>query len=248
MRTLEQTISLAILSIIFFSISSETLAQSSKLPGELMKDSSLEEVINRLDKTSFAKARIGFHKHGQELSENEIPTANTTYSEEAVFSQGFRLAKVEGCRIALKNDDVKLIDFSTKYPDPQRGSLSDFREQMNNQIKYTGFLNIALDSLNENKRKKTFRHTKKIEKAKLLGTWQTKYYLKNYSLFSLIFNPKEKIKTYGNDLNISITLPGNDDGYDRMTGDFLTFTFDDKQTSEKFDSAFHRAIKLCNEK
>jgi hypothetical protein len=111
-----------------FGTSSIVFGQKSiALPSGLTENSSLEEVLNYLDATISPEARIGLESNAPGVEPDEIPTTGTRYYEQAFFSKGFKLAKTDGCKITLRNDNVDLLGFSTKYPNPVEGSLDDWR-------------------------------------------------------------------------------------------------------------------------
>ena len=236
------------LSLIFNSVA---FAQKNTLPTGLTEKSSLEQILNWLDKASLSQARIGLEANVKEPETGEVITSATRYYEQAFFSKGFRLDKIEGCKVKLKNDDVELLRYVSGYPDSSKGSLR-FKKTQNNQ--FTGEFFIPLQDLKANKA--PYQYTKKTESADLLGTWRTEFKLKsNVSLFSLfpIILSKDKAQEKmeelrENAMRIEIISTEPNEQNDLMYGDELTFTFDDKQTSENFYAAFSRAITLCKEK
>lgn len=232
------------LTVLSFGLDSPAFAQTNNLPVELTEKSSLEEILNWLDKTGFAQARIGLEANASGTEPDEILTAHTSYYEQAFFSKGFKLAKIDGCKITLKNDDIKLISFETKYPNPAEGSLDKFRKIQSNQSQFAGEFFIPLQKLKANKA--PYRHTKKAEQADLLGTWRTEF--KRKFEFFLIPSEKKLKLLLENQMKIEIIGIGQDGRKDSMDGDEITFTFDDKQASENFYAAFNRAITLCKDK
>jgi hypothetical protein len=219
-------------------------AQKTSLPSGLTVNSSLEEILNWLDKTSFSQARIGLESNAAGVEAGEIPTTATRYYESAFFSTGFKLSKIDQCRLTLKNDNVKLLGFYTKYPDPAEGSLKDFRKIPNNQSEFTGELNIPLQKLKTDKA--PYRHSKKAEEVDLLGNWRAGF-VRKFEFF--LIPTKNKMKSLlENQIEMKIIGIGQNERTDLMNGDEITFTFDDKQMSESFYAAFSRAITLCKEK
>lgn len=227
-------------------LSCAAFAQSRSLPAGLTEKSSLEEIINWLDKTSFAEARIGLISDAPGLSADEIPTSVTRYAEDATFAKGFKLVKSEGCRLVLRNEDIKLLEFGTKYPDSRLGSLANFRKA-GSATSFSGDLVISLDLLSK-KGKVPFQHTKKTERADVFGLWRTEF--KGSDKISITkFNkwrvPNQEVKILKDfELKIKASRAGDDES---MDGDKLTFTFDDKETSEKFFAVFSRAVDLCRQ-
>jgi len=243
MKTSKLLVHTLLVIVLSLSINSLIFAQKTALPSGLTENSSLEEILNWLDKTSLPQARIGLEANVTEPETSEIITTATRYYEWGIFSKGFKLAKIDGCKITLRNDNVELISFSTKHPNPAEGSLDDFRKIQNNRSQLTGEFFIPLQKLKANKA--PYRHTKKADQANLLGTWRTEF--KRKSEF-LIIPSKEKMKLLlDNLMKIEIVGAGKDRRNDSMNGDEITFTFDDKQMSENFYAAFSRAITLCRD-
>ena len=233
------------LAIFCFNLNSFVLAQKTAFPAGLTEKSSLEEILDWLDKTSFSQARIGLEANFNEPQIDEVITTSTRYDEQAFFSKGFHLVKIDGCKLVLRNDNTELIRFGTKYPNPAEGSLAGFRKIQSNQPQFTGEFSIPLQTLKANKA--PFRHTKKSEKADLLGVWRTEFKRKWKSDFFLIPS-KDKLKSLlENQMKIEIIGVGQNGRNDSMNGDEITFTFDDKQMSENFYVAFSRAITLCKD-
>lgn len=243
MKTYKLLINALFFTVLCLNASFSVFAQKAALPSGLTENSSVEEILNWLDTTTFPEARIGVEANASGVEQGEIPTTATRYHEQAFFSKGFRLAKIDGCKITLKNDNVKLLRFETKYPNPAEGSLDDFRKIQNNQSKFTGEFSIPLQKLKANKA--PYRHTKKAEQADLLGIWRTEF--KRKSEFFLIPSKSKMKSLLENLIEIEITGVGQDGQNDSMNGDEITFTFDDKQVSENFHAAFSQAIALCKD-
>ena len=137
-----------------------------------------------------------------------------------VFSQGFRLSGIDGCTLTLRNEDTYLIDSSKNIRNSGTHTAAE--------------LSVQLDRLSPTKGKATYRHTKNFEKAALVGAWRTEYRYKGFTKHTVVglelFSTKSKEKV----------------GF--WDGTTLTFTFDSKEMSEKFDAAFRQAIRLCTMK
>lgn len=243
MKTYKLLINALFFTSIFLNAYSLVFAQKTTLPADLTENSSLEEILRWVDTTILSEARIGLEANASGVEQGEIPTTATRYYESAFFSKGFRLAKIDGCRLKLKNENVKLLTFETKYPNPAEGSLDDFRKIQNNQLEFTGEFSILLQKLKANKA--PYRHTKKAERADLLGTWRTEF--KRKSEFFLIPSKSRMKQMLENLMKIEVIGGGQDGGNDSMNGDEITFTFDDKQMSEDFYAAFSQAITLCKD-
>jgi len=228
-------------------LNSQAFAQNNSLPSDLTEKSSLAEIVAWLDKTSFAKARIGVHASAPQMDSDSVPNATTTYPEWAVFAQGFRLVKSDGCHLVLRNDAIELIEFASKYPDSRNGSFANFRKTKNKQ--FSGDLLISLERLSGKKGKSPYRLNTKSDLADLLGTWQTKFIGKGLKID--VTENKWRIPgktiTLVNDIVLEIAASGENGGNESMDADDLTFTFDDRETSEKFYAAFRQAVNLCKE-
>jgi hypothetical protein len=245
----------AFLSIVLsLNASALVFAQKTILPSGLTEKSTLAEILNWLDRTSLSEARIGLEANTNGPETYEVITTSTRYYEQAIFSKGFRFSKIDGCKLKLRNDKTELILFGTKYPNPKEGSLNEFRKTQNSHPQFTGEFSIPLQTLLANKA--PFRHTKKAERAVLLGTWRVEFKLNSNlslsSLFPVIWSKdkaKEKIEELKeNAMRVEIINTARNKQNDLMYGDEITFTFDDKQMSENFYAAFGRAIALCKGK
>lgn len=251
MKTFQSSFCPAFLIALSLILNSAVFAQKDTLPTALTEKSSLEQILNWLDKASLPQARIGLEANVKEPEAGEVITTATRYYEQAFFSKGFRLDKIDGCRVKLKNDDVELLRYMSGYPDPSKGSLR-FKKTQNDQ--FTGEFFIPLQNLKANKA--PYQYTKKAETADLLGTWRTEFKLKSnlsfFSLFPVIWSKEkaqEKIEELReNAMRVEIINSKPNEQNDLMYGDELTFTFDDKQASENFYAAFSRAIALCKDR
>jgi hypothetical protein len=250
MNTAKQIFAALFLIALTFVLNLETSAQKSKvsLPDGLTEKPTLAEVLAWLDKNGFAGARIGFQSTGANPTDAvEASMSTATFSNWAVFGKGFRLSKTDGCRIVLKNDSVDLLEFSTQSPYWEKGSFANFRKAGAPKSVYAGNLYIALDLLSYKKMKDSYRLTDKKEKSDLLGTWQTKFYGKGDKID--ITKLKYRIPSVKTDITYDLLMEivgsGVSGGEERMGADYITFTFDDKDLSDKFYAVFRRAIELC---
>jgi hypothetical protein len=223
---------------------SETVAQKRGLPPELNQNSSLQEILDYLDKTIFAHARIGFKYSGPEdYTDSSDPMGSMTIrtsrlSEEFVLSQGFRLASVDGCKFTLKNDDVQIAYWSTRSYNLDLMSFAKFvnkREKGEPPLTpKSAVVFIPLDKMSYRKGKGPYRLTKNPEEASQIGTWRTKFQYKGFfvrTIFGMELYAAEPAQVV-----------------ERTEAETLTFTFDDKEMSEKFNAAFRQAIRICTAK
>jgi len=213
--------SLLAMSIVFLTSRIAT-QDKAHLPTELSQSASLSEIVDWLDKTSFPDARVGLKSSdSQGLPSSTNPDwQEGTPGHSLVFSQGFRLSGIDGCTLTLRNEDTYLINSSKNIRNSGTHTAAE--------------LSVQLDRLSSTKGKVTYRHTKNFEKAALVGAWRTEYRYKGFTKHTVVglelFSTKSKEKV----------------GF--WDGTTLTFTFDSKEMSEKFDAAFRQAIRLCTMK
>ena len=176
------------------------------------------EVMNSLDQNGLAQARVGIRTPSQLREEISGVVQQEAYPALSLFySEGFKFVQIENCNAILRNDNAQLISHSKLVHDPAPGE------------RITAELFIPLNRLSLTKGRKPFRHTSDEQKAQLLGAWRTEF-KSNKSLADVVltvFNSGQTVK-----LGV-------------WKADTLTFTFDNKETSEKFDAAFRQAIKIC---
>jgi hypothetical protein len=158
-------------------------------------------------------------------------------SEDLYFSSGFRLVKAEGCRLTLRNDEIKILSAGTKSYDSNQMSLANFVWGKKGEKKLTpqsAVLFIPLDKMRYEGDTEPYQVTKNAERAKWLGTWRTKFKEKGFfkrSVFQMELTAVEDTGVKG-----------------KMKAGTLTFTFDDKEESERFNAALRQAIALCARK
>ena len=179
----------------------------------------ISEIMEWLDKNGLAQARVGVRTSSQPTQE-EFPgvPVQAAYSALSVFyAQGFKLVRGDVCSVVLRNDDTTLLEHSKLIQDPPSGQ------------RYTALLFIPLDRLSVKKGKGPYRHTSNPDKARLLGTWRTEF----------------KSNRSKDDVSLTLSDPSHPSKLMVWQAETLTFTFDSKETSEKFNVAFRNAIKLC---
>lgn len=230
--------------IVSVSLGADTIAfQNQSASSQVKQLSSVTEIVDWLNKNSFPHARIGLDFSGPESytdgsdSMQSMNLSLSRLSEQVNFSAGFTLASLNGCRLRLKNDQVKILNWGTSSYDVHYMSLAKFLVEGKKGEKkltpQTGVLFIPLDQLSYKGGKAPYRYTKNPATEKLLGTWRTQFREKGFfrrSIFEMEITAAE-----GKELH-------------NMTAQRLNFTFDDKQASEDFNVAFRRAIQLCTTK
>jgi hypothetical protein len=209
------------------------------LSPQLSRGSSVSEIVEWLDKNSFSHARIGLEFKGPESyadatdAMQSIGLSTSRLSERLIFSPGFRLLEAQGCRLTLKNDQVRILKAWTGSYDTYQMSFANFLyEGKKGEKKLTpqsAVLSIPLNKTTGSK--KPYQLIKSPEQAKLLGTWRTEFKEKGFFRRSVF--------------EMEITAAEGPNLKGKMNAGTLTFTFDDKDESERFDTAFREVIKLC---
>ena len=185
----------------------------------LSKRPDIAEVMSWLDTNGLAQARVGVRTSSQPERNDitHLPQQDAYPALSLFYSEGFKFVTVENCGVTLRNDDTRLISHSKLVHNP---SLNE---------RYTAELFIPLNRLSVTKGKKPFRHTSDPQKAQLLGTWRTEF----------------KSNRSQEDIVLTLFAPGQTAKLNVWEAETLTFTFDNKETSENFDTAFRQAIKIC---
>ena len=231
MRTFLPLLQVLFLIVIINFWNSETAAQGkAQLPPELTQNSSPAEILAWLDRTSLANARVGLNSDGgKSRSMYGVQVNHGTPSAKAVFSKGFRLARLDGCHLTLRNEAVSVIDFSGGRYSADVKTLLESRKGNT-----AGQLLMWLERLSYTKGKAGYRHITDPENAKLLGTWRISFSYRGF--FSR------------DSFSMSFSDPEQGTVREVMTAEKLTFTFDDRDAAERFSAAFRQAIKLCQSK
>lgn len=178
----------------------------------------ISEVMNALDQNGMGQARVGIRTLRQSREEISGVLLQEDYPALSLFySEGFKFVRIENCGVILRNDNTQLISHSKLVHDPTPGE------------RITAELFIPLNRLSLTKGRKPFRHTSDPQKAQLLGTWRTEF-KSSKSLEDVVLTVFDSAGT----AKLGV-----------WKGDTLTFTFDNKETSEKVDTAFRQAIKIC---
>ena len=191
----------------------------SNTPAAPPQQSNISEVMEWLDKNGLARARVGVRTSSRPARrENFGVVQQDAYPALSLFyAEGFKLVQGDVCNVILKNDNTRLLAHSklVQAPPPDQ--------------RYTAELHIPLDRLSVKKGTRPYRHTSEPDKAQLLGTWRTEF----------------KSNRAGEDVVLTLFASGQTEKLAVWKAETLTFTFDDKETSEKFTTAFRQAIKIC---
>ena len=232
MNKTKTTLLIFLLLVVITSTSPRLLAQHrTGLPPELNQDSTPSEILAWLDKTILPLARVGFSFSGSPNSDesNLGPYGDATPGAKMVFSQGFRLARLDGCHLTLRNEALTALYFSSKSHTSDLATLFENRNG-NAPPPRAGQLVMWLEKLSATKGGPPRRYTTSSEQAGSLGTWRIRFTYRGFfarNVFSLSINdPERGMREIITELN-------------------MTFAFDDKEISERFNTAFRRAIKIC---
>ena len=179
----------------------------------------ISELINLLEKNGLAQARVGVRTSSQPANEGITPALQQDeYPALSLFySEGFKVIKGDECGVILRNDNTRLIAHSKLVHNPSPDQ------------RYTAKLYIPLDKLSLKKGRKPYRHTSDPDKTHSHGTWRTEF----------------KSNRSREDVVLTLFVPGQSVKAAVWEAETLFFTFDSKETSEKFDAAFRQAIRTC---
>ena len=184
-----------------------------------LSQSNISEVMDWLDKNGLAQARVGIRTSSRPARKeiSGIVQQDAYPALSLFYAEGFRLVQGDVCNVILKNDDTRVLAHSklVQAPPPDQ--------------RYAAQLFIPLDRLSIKNGKGPYRHTSDPDKAQLLGTWRTEF----------------KSNRSQDDVVLTLFDPGQTKKLAVWQAETLTFTFDDKETSEKFTAAFRQAIKIC---
>ena len=194
------------------------LAQIKPVLGDLEPDASAKEILSRLDQTIFQSARIVL-KDSRDDFIYRPPWDDTEPAKHTfMLTQGFRVTNIDGCNLMLRNDDGREI-ISPRMENSSYPVVVD--------------LWVQLHRMSPDKGKRTYEHTKDPRKVRALGAWKSEYKYKGWS-----------IKTMA---ELKLRSPGWDKPQ-KWQGYQIAFTFDTKEMSEQFDTAFRQAIRVCRSK
>ena len=225
MRTSRLVLQISVLLLATSLSPSYAFGQENKLPPQLNQNSTIEEILEYLNQTSFPYARIGLKSSARSKHSRYSPyIPSDGFSETMIFSQGFKLVGDRGCHIRLVNDDAKLLNYSS---DDIAAGVGPSTKGI--PLPYGAEFATRLDTVSYDKGKSPFLHTRKLDEAKLLGSWRTEFTSRGFftrAVFGIKFPLKEHQDQY-------ISTPT------------ATFTFDDKAASERFNAAFRLLIKRC---
>lgn len=198
---------------------SRVLAQNKPLlPGELNENSSVSEILSWLDKTTFRNARVMLKDSSDSFIYRPPWDDSGPVKHTFIFTQGFRITNIDGCNLMLRNDDAKEVIKSKLEASPHR-LVADVWVQLNR--------------MSPTKGRHTHRYTKDPEKVRLLGAWRTEFTYKGWFSRTMV----------------GLTLHSAEwKEPQRWDGRNLAFIFETREMSEKFDSAFRHAIRLCRSK
>lgn len=222
MRRFRPLLSALLLSASIGLACADAAAQKPPPPPEAKPDTSPEELFERLESDGlFAAARVGLIKNVWRYRNGTGLDAEPTLETDGqVFSQGFRFAGLKGCTLTLRNDDARMLLPAGK---PHAGGGAPTR--------YVAELYVPLDRLSATKGKSAKSAHQKPENARLYGAWGAEYKYKGVVAKSPV--------------GVLMFPAGLRESRKHYEGESVTFTFDNREQSLRFDAAFRRAIKLC---
>jgi hypothetical protein len=213
-----QTLAILILSVV---LQSDALGQEKQLPAPLNHNSTVPEILEYLNQTTFSHARIGLRARRPGTDTSWDSEVGWTYNETSmVFSEGFKLVSgLDDCHIRLRNADVKVYESESDHP-----VLIDLTTLASTPGPYAAEFSTWLETVSYDGGRRTFSHTKNPQKVKLFGAWRTRFSSRGFFVRSIF----------------GMEIPGvkRAAGNESMISNTVTFTFDDREMSERFNSAF----------
>lgn len=233
MRTLKSVLYLSLLLAAASSSTSEVVAKRNSLPQGLNEGSTVQEILQYLNRTSFPYARIGLYVAVTKSVESWNSNVGDDYpGESLVFSPGFRLVSGDDdCHILLRNEDVTVYDAGAK--DIRMLGLGELTQS---PPPYAAEFATWLETASHDKGKEPFLQTRNPERAKLFGAWRTEFESRGFFKRSI----------FG--VRVPALKPGIIGGNQFEPSGIVAFMFEDRQAAERFDSAFRRIIKLCQQR
>lgn len=183
-------------------------------------------IVKWLDDSMLPLARVGIEIEVDESLVDEMFKYEMMLSESALFSGGFRLKSLDGCRLTLRNDNVELLQHFMGSYNPKNTRLKSLREANSTNSFYSEVV-VPLKLLREMKRPSSTGS----KRAEVLGKWRSSFKTRRYE--------------GSNGILVGVRSHSDDQFYTSMWGETLIFRFDDKDSSEGFHSAFKKLIDLC---
>ena len=231
MKTMKSLFNIFLLIALVSVLDFEIYAQSDVIRSTIGEKSSLAEIIDWMDKTSFAQARVGVVSE-----EHDSDGITDSPYESAFFSQGFKLTKVEkDCQLTLRNEQSIFltggVEYSYTFTDSAKALNNFIANARSSRTPYPIEIFINLKRLGPKKGKKPYLSAKNPEDAKLFGTWTTDFRASGINAIraDIFYADRKERQNY----------IGNDE---------LMFTFESQEIAEKFDKSFRQAIRLCRAK
>ena len=193
------------------------IAQNNNVTPALHQQPHISEVMDWIDKNGLKQAKVGVRTRAQPAREelSGVIQQDAYPALSLVYAEGFRVIVGDRCGVILKNENTRLLARSKLVPAPS------------SEQRYAAELFIPLDRLSVKKGKGPYRHTPDPENGP--GNWRTEF----------------KSDRSNDDVVLTLFAPGQTEKMRVWKAETLTFTFDDKETSEKFTAAFRQAIKIC---
>lgn len=205
-------------SVIAGSSFSASSQNKTRVPGGLKEDSSISEILAWLDQTIFRNARIVLKDSRDDFVYRPPWDDAEPLKHTFIFLQGFRVTNIDGCNLMLRHDDAREVVKSKVLNSPHNLAVD---------------LWVQLNRMSPDKGSRTHRYTKDPEKVRLLGAWKSEFKYKGWSSKTMaalkLHSPRwDKPQLW--------------QGYN------IAFTFETKEMSEQFETAFRQAIRLCRAK
>ncbi|PWT93501.1 MAG: hypothetical protein C5B55_04485 [Blastocatellia bacterium] len=215
--------------LIAISLPPVAFAQRNTPPSGINEHSTIQEILEYLNRTSFPYARIGLRVAVAKSVDSWNPNVDNRYPDEfLVFSAGFRLASaLDDCHLVLRNENITVYDAEDRDIKP-----IDLKGLTESSPPYVAEFGTWLETVSHNGGKAPFLQSKNPARADVLGPWELKFQSRGFFVRSIF----------------GVKIPALKQGFfgkDFETSDTVRFGFDDRAAAERFNSGFRRLIKLC---
>src|SRR5215831_576103 len=198
---------------------------------ELKEGSTIPEILDYLNQTSFPYARIGLYSWATRSKTSVDPSDDTSYPAAAllVFTPGFRLgSKPDDCHIVLRNEEVAIYEMRRKEMRP-----INLKVLTVSQPPYAAEFAVWLETASFGRGKAPFVYPKPSAISKQVGGWRVEYVSRGFFARSV----------FG--VRIPALKPDYFGGRDFDTDSSVALMSADRPSARPFDGAFRRIIHLC---
>ena len=190
------------------------------------------DIIEKLNADVFQQAEVILVNEGYDGGESDrelgIEIGKVPY-QKLQISKGFTASHFKECRLTLENPSGRIKDAFLSSDNPiGYGRVTDFFSDLHRQQKPSKLeLEIPLYGLSNKNGKRPHLLSRDPKKANTYGKWGVQPSVKG-------------------GFSINLIATDNKGRIEKITGQRLTFVFDDETTSRQFDTDFRKAASICS--